>query len=520
MDDRSLRAKFHADEQERAARRHPVAYADAEVLPEEVDDAAVNNAIDVPGHIPQQTGYEVPGYRPPPAVPPSQIPGATQSGTTGLQGSTGNAGPTKGSDGAQKTGMKHHLQLLCGPMLRYDTTVDGVYHLFALVVTRDDGSDYSTSPYVTYRYDTSPNAKNSTLVSAMQNMKTNGSNSEQSFKASGEKIWIYHSLTGGNSFWRMRLEVRLSPNGGMPVHYSLNGGREITFFVPGLHENFRWVGHSCNGFSAGVDTEAFNGPDPLWNDLLRKHAENPIHVLVGGGDQIYCDAIAREPELLPWIDEPDDRKKMDTAVSPEIRNGAFGRAIACIPMLNMLDDHDLIDGFGSYPDDLQRAPVFSHIGSRGIFFYKLFQLFQCDEVDGTGLDMPHPVRSLIKGGPGPYVPFDNNSFLSYLGPNSGVVGFTGLVNRMNKDAELLDDLNDHWTAKHHKAERNWLVLELQKIAAERRMRVSIISGDVHLAAVGRFFDKRKPDAALDPKYMLNVVSSAIGKLCKNPRPGF
>lgn len=25
----------------------------------------------------------------------------------------------------------------------------------------------------------------------------------------------------------------------------------------------------------------------------------------------------------------------------------------------MLDDHDMIDGFGSYPDDLQTSPVFS-----------------------------------------------------------------------------------------------------------------------------------------------------------------
>ena len=29
------------------------------------------------------------------------------------------------------------------------------------------------------------------------------------------------------------------------------------------------------------------------------------------------------------------------------RSGAFGLANASIPMLNMLDDHDLIDGFGA-----------------------------------------------------------------------------------------------------------------------------------------------------------------------------
>jgi hypothetical protein len=51
----------------------------------------------------------------------------------------------------------------------------------------------------------------------------------------------------------------------------------------------------CNGFSAGVNPDDFRGPgfksgyDPVWMDLLAKHAEEPFHVLVGGGDQLYCD---------------------------------------------------------------------------------------------------------------------------------------------------------------------------------------------------------------------------------------
>lgn len=44
--------------------------------------------------------------------------------------------------------------------------------------------------------------------------------------------------------------------------------------------------------------------------MLKRHAQEPIHLLVGGGDQIYCDAIAREPEITPWIDEEDMDKKM------------------------------------------------------------------------------------------------------------------------------------------------------------------------------------------------------------------
>jgi hypothetical protein len=33
----------------------------------------------------------------------------------------------------------------------------------------------------------------------------------------------------------------------------------------------------------------------------------------------------------------------------------------------MLDDHDLIDGFGTYDDETQAGAVFSHVGSRGYF---------------------------------------------------------------------------------------------------------------------------------------------------------
>ena len=131
---------------------------------------------------------------------------------------------------------------------------------------------------------------------------------EQTVRIEAEKIYIFYSLTGGNSFWRFKLEISLG-SFEMPISYSLNSDGEKKFFVPGLHQNFRWVGHSCNGFSAGVDTEKFNGPDPLWNDVLKKHAVSPFHVLVGGGDQIYCDAMAREPELVGWMAERNDKIK-------------------------------------------------------------------------------------------------------------------------------------------------------------------------------------------------------------------
>ncbi len=45
---------------------------------------------------------------------------------------------------------------------------------------------------------------------------------------------------------------------------------------PSKTQNFRWAGHSCNGFSASVDESEFNGPNPLWDDMLRAHAKKPL----------------------------------------------------------------------------------------------------------------------------------------------------------------------------------------------------------------------------------------------------
>jgi hypothetical protein len=44
-----------------------------------------------------------------------------------------------------------------------------------------------------------------------------------------------------------------------------------------------------------VNPDDFRGPgfqsgyDPVWVDLLEKHADQPFHLLIGGGDQLYCD---------------------------------------------------------------------------------------------------------------------------------------------------------------------------------------------------------------------------------------
>lgn len=92
---------------------------------------------------------------------------------------------------------------------------------------------------------------------------------------------------------------------------------------------------------------------------------------------------------------------------------------------------------------------------------------------------------------------------------TGILG--GFVNKFDGGVEILDDLDDHWTAKHHKKERNLFIQELQDLAAEKSVRITILGGDVHLAAVGRFYSNRKLRIPRDRdhRYMPNIISSAI-----------
>jgi PhoD related phosphatase len=58
----------------------------------------------------------------------------------------------------------------------------------------------------------------------------------------------------------------------------------------------------------------------------------------------------------------------------------------------------------------------------------------------------------------------------------GKAGLLGknLLNHMDGGLEILDDLDDHWTAKHHKAERYWFIKNLQNLAAKKSVRVTIL----------------------------------------------
>ncbi|PLW51523.1 hypothetical protein PCASD_00292 [Puccinia coronata f. sp. avenae] len=540
MDEQGLRARYRAEKLEKYERTHHYGgLIEPKPLPDDLDDLAPED-YPTPSHLLSQAEY-------------SSDPSNSAHHINPSAGSSSRPPP------ATKRALKPHLQFMCGPMLRYDSVdlCSNTWLGFCCVVTADTGSIYEPSPMLQMHWHLA--------VDPADEPSQDPGTIQQDVAA--DRIYVYQGPSDSYTFWRFRLLIPMGPRE-TRIRYSINHGAQIAFYVPAINQNFRLAAHSCNGFSAGVDQSAFNGPDPVWNDLLDRHKALPFHAMVGGGDQLYCDPIAKETRTLRLA--AGKRSRGEEARSDDS---------------DMLDDHDLIDGFGSYPADLQSSPVFSAIGNRGYFWFLLFQLFIVDATDGITETSPasssvHP--SLVLGGVGPYIRSRNHSILSYLGPRvwmllldcrsermkdqvcspdtyrivfdacrqripAGVFHLIiqlgipivyprmvfaekilenpdrllfkairklgvipGFYNNFNADPELLDDMNDHWCAQSHKQERNWLILECQKLALTLKLRISFLSGDVHCAAVGRLFTHGKQlTADCDPKYMLNIVSSAI-----------
>lgn len=413
------------------------------------------------------------------------------------------------------------------------------------------------------------------------------------------------------------------------VHYSIDGQTTEywQFFIPSSEQSMNVVSYSCNGFSLACDASQY--PSSLWYDVLAKHNKQHYHVMLGGGDQLYCDSIKlASKELQQWLELSHGHKKVKTpatnAFIEEVKDYYLNRYIAwfgqgfwkgkksscleslfpiaqaMIPSINIYDDHDIIDGYGSYPDSTMNSPIFKTLGKLAFKYYMIFQHHQLpDEV--VSYD-----QAWIKGkDTNNYMESTSRSIYSKLGKGIGLVGidcrtersldtivqsetyksiFTrmkhelsnspdikhflimlgvpilyprlvwlekiltspllsplkklaakgilaqGLVNEFDGGIEVLDDLNDHWCSKHHKAERNQLMKQFSDFGAESSVRITILSGDVHLCCIGRLKSKyyhhptfhriHHQDAETsnknileypeyDPRLIFNVVSSAI-----------
>ena len=176
----------------------------------------------------------------------------------------------------------------------------------------------------------------------------------------------------GATFWRFNIEVELG-EAQARIGYRINKGASVGFWVPARGQTMNIMFHSCNGFSLSVkwvqypvppnerladhrSPAAFSGPDPLWRDVLNAHQTKPFHVMIGGGDQIYNDAVMKQTTLFQeWLTIKNPHRKHTAPFTPQMQDeledfylerysmwfsqGLFGMANSQIPMVNIWDDH-------------------------------------------------------------------------------------------------------------------------------------------------------------------------------------
>ncbi|KAH7088841.1 hypothetical protein FB567DRAFT_319102 [Paraphoma chrysanthemicola] len=533
------------------------------------------------------------------------------------------SGVTGIGNGPQVVSTSGTLDVIAGPLLNYRRTSNQqtgqpVWHGSVLVVT-------------------TPGQQNPTLVlSPAGAVDANVGDVRFSVDArtfSGEKLYEDPK----RAFWRFILDVPFQQFESRWKYDIQNlvyvdqkrSEKPQIFAIPSITQSMRIMFHSCNGFSVGTDVEAWSGP-ALWNDVLRMHAERPFHVMLGGGDQIYNDGVRVDGPLKAWTAIGNPHKRRDYPFPETMRADCdeyyfqnyvkwygqrpFSTANGQIPQVNIWDDHDIIDGFGSYTDHFMKCAVFRGIGGVAHKYYLLFQhhlappksTYTTDapkttSVGEKGTTPADPVQLkdtfvmtddvgdpsyIIGHKPGPYVEERSRSIYCQLGARIAFAGIDartertrhqinypetyrllfdrldkeytankdlkhlilllgvpiayprlawlenilqspliapikflnkrfglagGFFNQFDGKVDLLDDLDDHYTARQHKAERRELIQLLQNFSKKFSARVTILGGDVHLGAIGRFYSnpKHQIPAEQDWRYIPNIISSAI-----------
>lgn len=199
-------------------------------------------------------------------------------------------------------------------------------------------------------------------------------------------------------FYRYDIDLRMDEQGPSKWTYAITshlGCTRYEFLVAGRYEtSWRFIAHSGNDFALNVsanDRAKLGGVGLMWKDVLLKHQEcGGFHTQIGLGGQIYADRLWKDiPALKQWTQTSgkENRKnaqwsaKMDEDTThaffhyytSHFDQPAVREAFAQIPHVCCLDDHDIFDGYGSYPEYMQQSHVFKNIGRIGIEMYLLFQ---------------------------------------------------------------------------------------------------------------------------------------------------
>lgn len=149
--------------------------------------------------------------------------------------------------------------------------------------------------------------------------------------------------------------------------------------------------------------------------------------------------------------------------------GLFGVANAQIPMVNIWDDHDIIDGFGSYPHHFNRCAVFTGLGAVAFKYYLLFQHQSIVDENEE-----HEPSWLLGATPGPYITELSRSCFMSLGRK---VAFLGLDCRTERMVRVIFNLLSYVMVNEALVQRD---LVLSKKSYDRvfdRLQKEVVRGE-------------------------------------------
>ncbi len=375
--------------------------------------------------------------------------------------------------------------------------------------------------------------------------------------------------TASGRFWRAVVDLPV-PAVSRTVTYSVISDahncsdmflrQEWSFYLPQKGEAVRIAYASCNGFTK----DPGRGGDHyvLWERMQEAHESRPYSLLVMGGDQLYADEIWQSPlceTVGDWSEErtsqrikakATQRMKKELGVFYESlylrhwRKKTMSMMMASVPSVMMWDDHDVIDGWGSFSEELQECEVFQAIYVEASRHFELFQMRSRNNSTLLGRGTKHysfaltyrgygilgldnrSERSLtqvmsrqnwsdVKGWLDGHMPGEIDSLLVMSAVPVVYRSFAGVEAIMGAtpwQESLEDDVNDHWTADRHEGEREKLITILLDFKNRAQPvngnegRIVILSGDVHVGSLGVIDDLRNPQS---PRQIHQVVASGI-----------
>ena len=363
-------------------------------------------------------------------------------------------------------------------------------------------------------------------------------------------------------FWRAEITIP-TPSAGQWVDYEIKTNGSITtdqtgrknwrFWVPvaGIAPTIAYA--SCNGFSSADLVTKTDEPYAMWHIMKAQHEKNPFSLMIMGGDQIYADEIwGKVKKLKKWAEQSRrDRIKQkpskvmlgqiesfyEDLYQVRWNDPIVSELLASIPSVMMWDDHDIFDGWGSYPEDLNTCPIYEAIFGIASRYFELFQIRSKINKSLLRPDENHYAFSVEFRGQH-ILGLDNraertqsqvmskkqwdavNTHLrdNITSGNLFVLSAVPVVYRSFSFAEsvldatpweeeLTDDVKDHWRSKQHEGERARLIMRLLENCRKRKTtsRTVVLSGDVHIGCVGVVIDRRSPEAHM----VHQIVSSGI-----------